>query len=398
MSRKVNQGRRRFVSASIGAGVALGVGWRPVYGQAAKPIKIGVVLPQTGVVAQEGIDNLNGMKLYIEQVGGKVAGRPIELIVEDSEFKPQVGLQKLRKLVESDKVDIVTGPVSSAVATAMDSYVKQSRTLWVISGAALAALTRARKSPLTFRTSTTTWQTNAPLGQWAYKNMAKEALCVAMDFAGGRDSVAEFKSTFVAAGGKVIQEVYTPIGNKDFSPYFSAIKSANPPLIYCFFAGVDSLTFIKQYDQFGLKAKIPLAASGFTVANDALPAEGKSALGVISCLHYTDTLDTPANKKFVAEFKAKTGRITSVFSEYGYVAARAIVEALKKTDGNTENKEKVAEAMRGVAFDAPRGPFRFDPVTHNVIQNEYIRKVVDLGDRMANQVIETIPNVQDPGK
>lgn len=395
MTSKSNTTRRGLLVGGAAAGLALTR--RPVWGQSQKPVKIGALLPVTGVDPHEAASQINGMRLYFDEVGRKVAGRAIEFQVEDDEFKPQVGMQKLRKMVESDRIDILTGPVSSGVANAIIDYVKQTSTLWVISGAALASLTREKKAPLVFRTSTTTWQTNYPLGEWTAKNLAKEIVTAASDFAGGRDSVAEFKSSFAAAGGKVIKEVYPPLNNADFSPYLADIKRTKPAAVYCFFIGADAVNFVKQYDQFGLKNEIPLVASGFTVEGEFLPAQGRSALGIISCLHYSDVLDTPVNKSFVAAYKTRYGTTTSVQSEYGYVAARFMVEALKARDGNSENKEKLAEALREVSFEAPRGKVQFDKATQNIVQNEYIRKAVERNGTIVNEVIATIPNVRDPG-
>jgi branched-chain amino acid transport system substrate-binding protein len=390
-------GRRQFLIGAAATGAAAGIGSRMAWGQAAKPIKIGVVMTTTGGQGQQGIDNLNGMKLYFDEIGGTVAGRPIQLIVEDDEFKPQVGLQKLRKLVESDAIDVVCGPVSSAVANAMVDYVKQSKTFWVISGAGLAALTREKKGPLIFRSSTSSWQTNSPIGEWAVKGLAKEAVLTASDFAGGRDTIAEFRAAFVGAGGKVIKEIYPPLNSTDFSAYLADIKSIKPPFVYCFFPGTDGLSFVQQYDQFGLKATIPLATAGFTVEGDVLEAQGNAALGIISCLHYANTLDTPANKKFVAAYKAQHKALPSYASDYGYVTARTIVEAVKLTNGNVEDKDKLAAAMRTVKFDAPRGPIEYDPVTQNVIMNLYIRKVELVDGKPGNVVLATIPHLRDPG-
>jgi branched-chain amino acid transport system substrate-binding protein len=391
-------GRRKFLIGAFATGAAAGIApRRTAWGQTTKPIKIGAVITTTGGQGQQGIDNINGMKLYFDEIGGKIAGRPIQLIVEDDENKPQVGLQKLRKLVESDAIDIICGPVSSAIANAMVDYVKQTKSFWVISGAGLAALTREKKGPLIFRTSTSSWQTNSPIGEWAVKNLAKEAVLTASDYAGGRDTIAEFKAAFVGAGGKVIKEIYPPFNNTDFSAYLADIKSIRPPFVYCFFPGSDGLSFVKQYDQFGLKAMIPLATAGFTVEGDILEAQGDSALGIISCLHYATTLDTPANKKFVAAYKAQFKGLPSYASDYGYVTARTIVEAAKLTDGNLEDKDKLAAAMRTVKFDAPRGPIEFDPATQNVIMNEYIRKVALVDGKPANVVLETIPHMRDPG-
>jgi branched-chain amino acid transport system substrate-binding protein len=393
-----NNGRRKFLIGALATGAAAGLApQRVAWGQSMKPIKIGLVITTTGGQGQQGIDNINGMKLYFDEIGGKVAGRPIQLIVEDDEFKPQVGLQKLRKLVESDAVDFVCGPVSSAVANAMVDYVKQSKTFWVISGAGLDALTREKKGPLIFRTSTSAWQTNSPIGEWAAKNLAKEGVLTASDFAGGRDTIAEFKESFVKAGGKVLKEIYPPLNSTDFSAYLADIKSLKPPFVYCFFPGNDGLAFVQQYDQFGLKATTPLATAGFTVEGDILEAQGKSAVGVYSCLHYANTLDTPENKKFVAAYNKQFKVLPSYASDYGYVTARTIVEAVKLTNGNVEDKDKLAAAMKTVKFEAPRGPIEFDPVTHNVIMNEYIRKVELVDGKPANVVLATVPNLRDPG-
>lgn len=397
MTKITTNGRREFLVGALATGAAASVAPRFAWGQSTKPIKIGVVITTTGGQGQQGIDNLNGMKLYFDEIGGKIAGRPVQLMVEDDEFKPQVGLQKLRKLAESDAVDIVCGPVSSAVANAMADYVRPNKIFWVISGAGLDALTREKKGPLIFRTSTSAWQTNTPIGDWAAKNMAKEAVLTASDFAGGRDTIAEFRESFVAAGGKVIKEIYPPLNSTDFSTYIADIKSLKPPMVYCFFPGNDGLAFVRQYDQFGLKATIPLATAGFTVEGDVLEAQGKSALGIISCLHYATTLDTPVNKKFVADYGKAYKTLPSYASDYGYVTARTIAEAGKLTNGNFEDKGKLAAAMTTVKFEAPRGPVSFDPVTHNVIMNEYIRKVEMVDGKPQNVVMATIPNMKDPG-
>lgn len=396
---KFDRGRRKFMVGALAAGAAAGVGLgrRVAWADTSKPVKIGAVITTTGSHAQEGIDNLNGMKLCIDELGGKFGGRPIELIVEDDEFKPQVGLQKTRKLVESDGVDIVVGPLSSAVGLAMSNYIRHTKTIWVISGAGLAALTRAKKGPLIMRTSTSTWQTNAPIGRWAPAHLGKHVMLAASDYAGGHDTMAEFKGPFEEAGGKVAGEVYAPLGTVDFSPYLAKIKEAKPQFVYCFFAGADGLNFIKQYDQFGLKSNIPLSAAGFAVASDILKEVGKPSLGIVSCLHYTNTLDNPANKRFVAQFKAKHNELPTFGAEYGYVAARTIAEGLKAAGGETSDKEKLMKALLATSFDAPRGPVKFDPVTHNVIMNEYIRKVAMVDGRPANVVVETIPNTRDPG-
>jgi branched-chain amino acid transport system substrate-binding protein len=169
------------------------------------------------------------------------------------------------------------------------------------------------------------------------------------------------------------------------------------PNVYVYMVGADAVRFITQFNEFGLKKTINIIGTGFMVEDDALPAEGDAALGIITGLHYASTLDTPVNKKFVADYKAKYNQYPGCYSEYGFVCARVIAEALKATQGDTSDKKKLEDAVRNVKFAAPRGPFRFDPETQNVIQNIYIREVVRGKDRLENKVLATIPDVRDPG-
>jgi branched-chain amino acid transport system substrate-binding protein len=133
------------------------------------------------------------------------------------------------------------------------------------------------------------------------------------------------------------------------------------------------------------------------VDNDTLPAQGKSALGIVNTLHYADTLDTPNNKAFVASYRARFNTFPSVYSEYGYVAVAVLAQAAEMTDGDMSDKDKLAVAMEKVQFEAPRGPFRIDPVTHNPIQNIYVREVAEIDGRLTNKIIGTLENVRDPG-
>ncbi len=392
-------GRRNFMVGTAATGAALAVGLKApaILAQTKAPLKIGCLLPFSKFYAVLGQTNVNGMSLYFDQIGWEIAGRKIELIKEDDEVNPQVGLQKLKKLVESNQVDFVCGPVGSNVALAILDYVRQSKAFLLVSSAGITSLSQQR-IPYMFRTSTSSLQHNMPMGEWVYNNKAKEVVLIASDFAGGRDCMNEFKSRFLAVGGKVIKEIWPPLGTNDYSSYIGEIRAAKPQAVFSFFAGTDAVRFVKQYADFGLKAQIPLMGSGFMVESDTLPAQGDSALGIISTLHYAETLDNPENVAFVKAFHEKHKEYPSCYTEYGYVTARVIHEALKTTDGNTTDKDKLAAAVSAVAFNAPRGPFSFDPETHNVIHNTYIREVVKQDGRLTNRVIATIEKVRDPGE
>ena len=396
-SNRLVAGRRTFLAqtTALGASAALTAQAPMVLAQSKAPLKIGFLNSFSKSFAALGNANLNGMVMYFEQNGMQAAGRKVEIIKEDDEINPQVGLQKMKKLVESDKCDIVVGVQASSVVMACVDYLRQSQQFFICCGAGTTALSYV-KIPNLFRVSTSGWQNHYPMGDWVVKNVAKEAVLTASDFAGGRDVLHEFKGGFLKAGGKIIKEIYPPLGTTDFSAYLADIRSINPPMTYHFYAGTDAVRFVKQYAQFGLKGKIKIVSSGFMVESDVLPAQGADALGIISSLHYTDTLDNPENKKFVADYRAKFNEFPSVYSEYGYTCARAITELLKATDGNTQDKDKLRQAMLNVKFNAPRGAFSMDANSHNVVNPMYVREVAEVDGRFANKVLAVVKDLRDP--
>jgi branched-chain amino acid transport system substrate-binding protein len=276
------------------------------------------------------------------------------------------------------------------------NYMKQQKAFYVVSGAGTDAITWDRY-PYLFRTSISTYQLSTPMAHYVYDNLGKEIVTTSSDYAGGRDVIAQFKGPYVAKGGKVLKEIWPPLGTTDFSAYLTDIKSINPPVTYDFMPGADAVRFIQQYSEFGLKEKMPL--TGFTIIDSQmLKTLGKASLGVISALTYVDTVDNPESKKFAADFQAKYKTAPDLFADYGYVAARAVGEALKMVDGDTSNKDKLTEAMTKVKFNAPRGAFRFDPATHNPIQDIYICQVVEQQGKLTTKILSTAKDVQDPGK
>jgi len=390
--------RRTFMKSSAGAGAALvsTIAAPPILAQANAPIRIGNLNSYTGGIAYAAENNLNGMNLYFDSINWTVAGRKIEIIKEDDQFNPQRGLQKAKKLVESDNVDLLLGVQASNVALAVLNYMKQQKAFYVVSGAGTDAITWDRY-PYLFRTSISTYQLSTPMANYIYDNLGKEIVTTASDYAGGRDVMAQFKRPYLARGGKVLKEIWPPLNTTDYSPYLTDIKSINPPVTYDFMPGADAVRFIQQYSEFGLKEKMPL--TGFTIIDSqTVSALGKAAVGVISALTYVDTVDNPESKEFAANFKAKYKISPDLFADYGYVAAKALGEALKMTGGDASNKDKLAEAMSKVKFNAPRGPFRMDPATHNPIQDIYICQVIDSGSGISTKILSTAKDVQDPGK
>jgi branched-chain amino acid transport system substrate-binding protein len=392
--------RRKFLGATglAAAGTAVGP-WVLRVGAQAGPIKIGVVLPYTGVYAVLGESITQAMELVFARENWTVAGRKIEMIKEDDEMKPPVGVRKTEKLIDSDKVDILTGPVHSGILMGMRDKVHNSKTILIVSNAGADAISRERCSRWIFRTSFSNWQPCQPMGGWVAKNVSKDVFLTAPNYQAGKDMMNAFKETFVPAGGKVVAEDYPKLGETDYAPYLTKIRQSGAKAVFAFFSGSDAVNFVKQYDQFGLKQSIKLTGAGFLTEPDVLPAQGPAALGVITGHFYTPVLDNPTNLRFVKEFRDKyAGKMPDGFACQGYDTAEVIVRALKAVNGNTQDKDRLVDVIAKLEFDSPRGRFRFDPKTHNVIQPFiYIREVKEVAGGLNNVPIDRVANVADPG-
>ena len=358
------------------------------------PLKIGVPLPFTGSFTALGNNILNGMELYFAQNGNKIQGRQVIIIKEDDQSKPDVALQKFRKMVESDKVDLLSGIVTSNVAYAVRNYVIAKKVPLIISNATAYGLTREKGSPYIFRSgASASGQYEYMMGPFAYNQMKmRNVVVIAPDYAAGHEKIGEFEKAFKAAGGNIVQELWPKLGTTDYAPYLSQIQESDG--VFAFFSGSEAIAFVKQYAEFGLKNKYRLIGSGDIVGESFLKAQGDAALEIISSLHYTPTLNNPVNKKFVAAYKAKYGEVPDQYAEQGYVAAQVIAEALKATKGNTSNRPQLLKAIQNVKFNAPQGPFKFSKY-RNVIITTYIRKVTKVNGQLQNSVIATYPNTYD---
>ncbi|VVT08269.1 ABC transporter substrate-binding protein [Rhizobium sp. EC-SD404] len=354
-------------------------------------IDVGMILPYVGVYASLGEEIDLGFVLALEEAG--MTDR-FNIIREDTEASPQVGVAATRKLVLQDEVDVLTGLVSSGVLAAIRDFVDQSQTPLIVSNAGNDEATGADCSPYITRVSFSNAQVNRPMGQWLYDQGVRTVYTLAPDYAAGRQHIGAFVTAFEAAGGEVLGQDYTPFGQtQDFGPYLTTAQAADPDAIFVFYAGGEAINFVKQYDSFGIKEETPLYGSGFLTSQLYLDAEGPAAVGVVTSLHYLPTLDTPENQAFVEAFQAKANRLPSEYAVQGYDAGRALVEAV---NAGATDRESIKDALREVQYTGPRGPLEIDPATNNIVQNVYIYDIVEGEDgKLTQELLDTVEAVRD---
>jgi len=401
MTMKTQGLTRRTLLASGTAAAGLSLSPTGIFSRAiaqAKPLRVGVLAPLSGVYASLGMNKINGIKMFFNEQNMSVEGTKIELVIEDTEAKPQEGLRKARKLVEEDNVDVLLGVISSAIGYALKEYVNRAKKVWVTTGAAADGIfKRANNNPYAYRSSLSVYQANEPMGTWMAEKGFKRVFVTGPDYAMGREAIAAFEKTFRAKGAERVGEVYAPLGTNDFAPYLTEIKRANPDVVYASYAGSDAVRFVQQFAAFGLKNSIKLAGYGYLAEEDTFEAQGAAAVGVYTALNWAYGIDTPANKAFVANYRKTYNAIPTVDSVAGYVGAQVVWNAFKKLGGKVPDQEALSKAVLETKIDTPRGPISFDPETRNVIQNIYIREAVRDGNEIHNKVLATFEAVRDPG-
>jgi branched-chain amino acid transport system substrate-binding protein len=359
-------------------------------------VKIGLIMPFTGPFASEGKQIGAAVKLYMQRNGNTVAGKKIEVIEKDDAGTADTTKRLAEELVVNDKVSFLVGFGLTPLALATAPVATKAKVPMIVMAAATSAITEA--SPFVFRTSETMAQSCAPLGDWASQNGIKKVVTVVSDYAPGHDAEKSFSERIVAAGGTV-ENVRVPLRNPDFSPYLQKVADAKPDAVFVFVPSGIGAQFMKQFRERGLdKLGIKLIGPGDVIDDDLLEGIGDVALGAITSHYYSAAHDSPENKAYVEAFKkANNGMRPNFMSVGGYDGMNLIYEALKKTGGDTDG-EKLAAAMKGLAWTSPRGPISVDPETRDIIQNIYIREVKKKDGELYAIEFHTIPNVKDPTK
>jgi branched-chain amino acid transport system substrate-binding protein len=361
--------------------------------QAADLIRLGFLTIRSGALAAGGKQMEDGLRLFLKERNNMIAGRKVELFIGDTAGQPAITKTKTQELVEKDKVQVIIGPLAAFEALAIDDYIRKSEIPVISPSAAAEDLTQRKANPWFVRAVGTSAQANHALGEYAAKELKyKRVAIVADDFAFGHETVAGFQRTFEENGGKVVQKLWSPLNVADYGTYIGQIKP-NVDAVFAAFAGGNGIKFLKQYNEYGLKGKIPLLAAMTTVDEGILKQMGDEALGVVSAGWYAASLTNAENRKFVAAMNRDYQQDPGYYSMGAYGAALMLEQALKDVKGRIEDKPAFMAALRKVQLsNDPRGKVSLDALG-NPVMDIYVRKVERVNGKLSNTVVKTYPAV-----
>jgi len=356
-------------------------------------IKIGFVSTFSGPQAVIGNDMKNSAELALEHLGGKMAGQTVTMVYEDDQFKPEVGKQKTDKLIEQDKVNLVTGYIWSNVLLASYKSVVDANTILISANAGPSQLAGDQCNENFFSVSWQNDQTPMAMGEALNRRGVKSIYTMSPNYAAGRDMAAGVKATFK---GQVVGEDYTKWPDQlDFSAELSKVRAAKPDALFVFYPGAHGVQILTQYEQSGLKGVVPLYTA-YTIDALSLPLQKEAALGVLGTQHWVNDMDNAANKKFVGDFKKKHGTYPSFYGQESYDAIMLIASAVEGVKGNVKDLKAMRAELRKANFQSTRGGFKFGN-NHFPIQNFYLQETVkDAEGKLTLKTIQTVfTNHQD---
>ena len=365
--------------------------------QAQSTVKIGALLPMTGPQQSTGVQITAAMRLYQALHGDTVAGKKVEIVLRDDGAISDNSKRLAQELIVNQKVNFVVGFGVTPTAFAVAPLATEAKIPQIVMAAGTSSITE--RSPYILRTSFTLPQSTVIMAQWALKNGIKKVVSMVSDYAPGIDSETSFKDTFLKGGGNIVEFIRVPLANPDFAPFLQRARDDKPDAIFIFVPAGQGATFIKQFLERGLdKAGIKVIGPGDVTDDQILNSMGDQVIGTVTAHMYSAEHPSAMNKQYVAAIaKDNNGMRANFMSVGGYDGMHLIYEALKKTGGKTDGDALVA-AMKGMAWESPRGPISIDPETRDIIQNVYMRRVEKVDGQLWNVEFETFPNVKDPGK
>ena len=373
------------------AAIALAAVSAPMAAQAQQAkLKVGLMLPATGTFAALGTAIENGFRLYVDEQGGKLSGREIEFVRVDDESDPSKATDNVNKLIKRDNVDVIVGTVHSGVALAMARAVRESGTPLIVPNAGADAITGPLCAANIVRSSFSNWQPGFASGVMAAQKGYKRAVTIYWNYAAGQESAKGFTEAFEKGGGKVIKELTLPFPNVEFQALLTEIAAQKPDVVFAFFAGAGAAKFVKDYDAAGLRRTAPLIGSGF-LTDGVLEAQGASAQGLQTALHYADGLNTPRDNKFRAAYAVRYKLQPDVYAVQGYDAAQILAAGLNAVKGDVKNRDAMLSAMRRASIDSPRGKYTL-AAAGNPVQDFYIREAKGRDNAMTGIAVKVLPD------
>ncbi|MCM0609727.1 MAG: ABC transporter substrate-binding protein [Ideonella sp. WA131b] len=372
---------------ALAAAIALAT---PLAAQAQAKVKVGLMLPATGTFAALGTAIENGFRLYVAEQGGKLAGREIEFVRVDDESDPSKATDNVNKLIKRDNVDVIVGTVHSGVALAMARAVRESGTPLIVPNAGADAITGPLCALNIVRSSFSNWQPGFATGVMAAQKGYKRAVTIYWNYAAGQESAKGFTEAFEKGGGKVIKDLALPFPNVEFQALLTEIAAQKPDVVFAFFAGAGAAKFVKDYDAAGLRKTTPLIGSGF-LTDGVLEAQGTSAQGLLTALHYADGLNTPRDNKFRSAYAIRYKLQPDVYAVQGYDAAQILAAGLNAVKGDLAKREAMLTAMRKASVDSPRGKYTL-AAAGNPVQDFYIREAKGRENAMTGIAVKVLPD------
>lgn len=362
-------------------------------------VTIGGLVALSGTFATVGEDILQGFELYVEQQDGLLGGRPVEVIREDEE-DPDVAVRKAQKLIQVDEVDAVFGIVSSAAGVAVRDVFDRNEVPVVITNSNVTSLSCEASSDYVYRTSYTFHQAGFISGRWFAENVGTEGVfIIAPDYVGGQDMLAAFKLGFADGGGSpegIVGEAYPPFqSTDDYQPYISEIQNSGAQYVWAFFGGGEAVSFVNQYEAFGLKATTPLYGWAALADDGILESLGPAGVGVTTMAQYSADLENPVNDEFRAAYQEAFGEEPTYFAESSYVAAQMLDQAIGRIDGEVTPQALAEQLEDTETFAAPRGEFQLNPETNNPVVALFARTVEETEDGTSNVVVGDAGTIED---
>jgi branched-chain amino acid transport system substrate-binding protein len=334
-----------------------------------------------------GVDIRDGFQLAVKLGGGKLGGRPAEIVIADDQASPDVGRQTADRLIKRDKVDFLTGIVFSNVMLAVGAPTFQSKTFYVSANAGPSQYAGEQCNPYFFSASWQNDNLHEAVGKTVQDKGFKRVALIAPNYPAGKDALTGFKRYFK---GEVASETYTQLTQLDYGAELSQLRAAKPDAVYIFLPGGLGINFIKQFVGAGLSKDMTLFGPGFSADEDVIKAVGEPMLGMFNTSQWAHDMDNAANVKFVSEFQKEFGRLPSLYAAQGYDAARLIDAAVRDSKGKLEDKAAVRKALEAAKFDSVRGAFKFN-TNHFPIQDYFLRVVIkNSKGQITNRTIGTV--------